>query len=278
MIEKIYKKIKMKISYYQYPKNSRRVVQTEINGYQLLVFANEDVGREIINLRAYEQHDTSHLISQIRVDDICADIGANIGYYTLLMAKCAYRGAVHAFEPVPLNRHLLEASVLLNGATNVVANQLALGDKEGVIAFSHASDGAFSSILAGERRPELQEIITQVRRVDDYLACAEVRGFDVIKVDVEGAEKLVVLGASGLLGNPQVRPRLIMMELNDVNFKPYNTSTGELVDMLSDYQYRAYCFDHKGVRRPFVPELYNKVNNVFFEFQREIKEEAGRAV
>ena len=54
-------------------------------------------------------------VSVPRPDDICLDVGANPGYYSMLMAARAPRGEVHSFEPMRLNWCLLSASALLNG-------------------------------------------------------------------------------------------------------------------------------------------------------------------
>ena len=154
----------------------------------------------------YEEQESIILSASIRATDICMDIGANIGYYTMLMSQRAGRGQVHAFEPVPLNFHLLSATIHINNATNVVLNLCAVGDDEREITFSQAADGAFSSIIPIGRQPEAASIRTRMVTLDGYMAQQGLAKVNVLKIDVEGAEKLVIKGASRLFSRLETRP------------------------------------------------------------------------
>src|SRR5262245_3843816 len=120
-------RLRLKVSVIRCPKNKRRVIHSRINGYDLLVLANEDVGRSIYYGGSYEPAESKYLARRISRDSLCIDVGANVGYFTLLMAKVASAGSVHTFEPIPLNTSLLRASIELNGFTNIFVNQSAVG-------------------------------------------------------------------------------------------------------------------------------------------------------
>jgi FkbM family methyltransferase len=246
-----------------FPPGAPRVVQVKVNGAQLLVLANEDVGRRIALLRRYEPRDTRLLAGLVRNDDACIDVGANTGYYTMLMAGRARRGTVHAFEPVALNLHLLRAGVALNGWSHVAANLAAAGDRDGTIDFSEAADGAYSSLLPVGRKAEMRRIEVPIVRLDTYLGCHGPKA-DVMKVDVEGAEALVLEGAAGLLADPGRRPRAVMLELVDRNLEVYRSSVPGIVERMAQFGYRPFYAGEDGRPRAFERAHANVYENVFF--------------
>ena len=94
------------------PQAKARVVQARIADYELLVLANEDVGRQIAYLGRYEAADSALLASLVRPDDICVDVGANVGYYTGLPSPYPYAWSllVRAIPGAPVRLlHLLRS-------------------------------------------------------------------------------------------------------------------------------------------------------------------------
>jgi len=248
-----------------YPAHIPRVVQANINGYEMLVLVNEDVGRWISVLGKYEERDSKFLSANLRDTDICVDVGANTGYFTVLMAKIAWNGQVHAFEPVPLNYHLLCSTALLNHLPNVHLNHCAVGENEGESMFSVAEDGAYSSMMPTGRRPENSVTKVSVVNLDNYLSVSGIAKIDVMKVDVEGAEGLVIKGGASVLSNPETQPRLIMLELQDINFKMYGTSVEKVVKLMGEFGYSPFFVGEDGIIYPFERESYNVICNVFFK-------------
>ena len=190
---------RLKVSAVRCPKSRRKVIHSRINGYDLLVLGNEDVGRSIYFGGSYESAESRYLASRISSDSVCVDIGANIGYFTLLMAKGASEGSVHAFEPIPLNTSLLHASIELNGFTNIWVNQSAVGDRTGEISFVQSSDSAYSSLFDYRSQIPRPHYTGAHRSLDEYVSHTGITRVDILKADVEGAEGLVVAGASQLL-------------------------------------------------------------------------------
>src|SRR5262245_18156961 len=112
----------------------------------------------------------------------------------MLMARRAPRGAVHDFEPVALIWHLLCAGATLNGFQHVVANCSAIGSEEGTASFSRSADGLYSSLIPVGRKPEAARTTVRVETLAGYLGRSGLARVDVLKVDVEGAEGLVLDG------------------------------------------------------------------------------------
>lgn len=239
------------------------VRQTSINGYRILVFLNEEVGCKIHCHRAFERWESSLVEKLIKEDAICIDVGANIGYYSLLMASKATRGQVHSFEPVSRNLHLMSVSAALNGFTNLVLNCCAVGDVDGFVSFAISEDGAYSSFLDTGRRPVSRSTVVPVARLDSYCRERSIERIDFLKVDVEGAEKRVLEGASGCLQDVHLRPVIMMIELFEPMLRIYGTSIDEVMTCLRDFGYSPFIY-LKGRVVPFEKQHYNRYWNVFF--------------
>ncbi len=117
------------------------------------------------------------------------DIGANVGFYTLLASALAGpRGRVVAFEPLPRNLEFLRAHVAMNGMTNVVIRSVALADHPGTRPFDD-TPGPSEAHLAARG-----SLTVECATLDALVAKGEIPPPDVIKMDVEGAELLVLRG------------------------------------------------------------------------------------
>jgi len=245
----------------KYPRDQSFVKQVSINGYQLLVLANESLGRQILALHRFEKDDTKFLKSVIKNDWVCFDIGANIGYYTLLLASLATKGKIYAFEPVPLSYALLKANLALNNFINVIANNIALGDKNGRVSFVLSEDSGLAGFRDTKRKPVKEKITTSVWTLDSYVERLKISRIDFIKMDVEGGEKLVLQGAKNVL--VKIKPRIMLIELYDLNLNIYNESVESVVKFLRNYNYLPYKLE-KDNPVPFKREDYNNVHNVYF--------------
>ena len=230
-----------------------------INGYQVLVRPKDHIGAALRYIGERSDCEELHTIRRfIKTSDICFDIGANIGYYTLALAQVAKE--VHAFEPVPLTYELLRFNVFFNGIANVITNRCALGNVSGETSFNIASDPAYCGFCDTEifRRVESARVL--VTRLDDYCASHQIPNVDFLKLDVEGAESLVLEGASETLKS---RPRFMMLELADNVQKKYGSSVDKIVKALASLGYKPFI-PLGGNLCPFTSQYYNLFSNVFF--------------
>src|SRR5438105_10063055 len=97
--------------------------QTRYLGMDLLVLANEAVGWRLLTEHGYEELEMRHFSAHIREDDVCVDVGGNIGIYSVLMGRKAARGEVHVFEPLSQYRNVTALNAWLNGLTNIVLHE-----------------------------------------------------------------------------------------------------------------------------------------------------------
>jgi FkbM family methyltransferase len=145
-------------------------------------------------LGSYELRKQRKVIELVRPGMVCWDVGANVGFYTLLFAELVGpSGKVLAFEPLPRNVDLLRRHVEMNGYRNVRIFPRALADFDGEASFDPGPNPSMGRIApSGPLR-------VPCARADTLLATGEVEPPDVIKIDVEGAEAAVLRGARQMM-------------------------------------------------------------------------------
>lgn len=247
-----------------FPESPRKVIHTRINDYNLLVLANEDVGRAIHFGHSYESSETAYLRKIITPDTICLDVGANVGYFSMLMAALAYRGNVYAFDPLPLNAALLRASAELNDFKNIKIIESAVGASDGEVSLTQSTDSAYSSIRDTKRKAVERIIRVPMITLDTFITNYSIQAVDVIKIDVEGAEGLVLNGSRALLSDAVRRPRVILMELVEENLRSYDTCATAIIDIMRSFSYTPFFISSAAELTPFRMEKLEEFYNVLF--------------
>lgn len=170
---------------------------------------------------------------------VVADVGANIGLLTLIMAWSAGpSGQVIAFEPEAVPRSNLEKMKHLNGLAWVEVRDQAVGEKPGRLTF-HVSDIiGHSSLYALPEAENAREVQVEVVRLDDV---APKGRMDVVKIDVEGAELDVLAGMSGLIAkNPDLA---IVAEFGPEHLKRVGQTPAQWFKAFADAGFKAYIID-----------------------------------
>jgi FkbM family methyltransferase len=154
----------------------------------------------------YEPEVARKLIEILQPGMTVCDIGANIGFLTLLAARLVGpAGRVYAFEPVPDNFRILQQNIARNGHKNVTTFQKAVSEHNGV-ARIHISDFCgCHSLLPNPAQDSGRTIEVEMVRLDSL---PDLRHVDLIKIDTEGTE-LSVLRSFG-----STRPTHILLECN----------------------------------------------------------------
>ena len=161
----------------------------------------------LLTLGYWEMWHTEAMARLVRPGMTAVDIGANLGYFTVLMSELVGpSGRVHAFEPNPALAERLRKSVYVNGFAWTTVHELALSDAAGEAALSvPAGDPKNGQIVPiGPGGPRLR---VETGRLD---ALPGLLDADILKIDVEGAEQAVWRGMAGLLESP--RPLTIVLE------------------------------------------------------------------
>lgn len=164
----------------------------------------------------YEGPVQEEIISNLGFGDVFYDIGANVGFFSLLAARCVGpQGCVYSFEPVPRNAAAIARSAKLNGLDKIDVIAKAVGASEGdaeLLLARHIGGAALSTAGAP---PDLRgRIVVDVVTLDGVIAQRDFRPPTLVKIDVEGAEMDVLLGMKGTLAAH--RPKVIY-EIDDAN-------------------------------------------------------------
>jgi len=187
-----------------------------IHGFIMLVDARDKgIGRE---LRIYGIHEPilSHLLPLfVNTGDIILDVGANIGYYTLLFSRyVGPNGLVIAVEPEPRNFKLLQINLALNKITNVHLLQMAISDKEGTATLFISQYSNWHS-LRNNTLLTTQTVEVTTTTIDTLVENLNVP-IKLIRMDIEGFEYEALLGAQKTLSD--IKPYLII-EIHPWSFK-----------------------------------------------------------
>jgi FkbM family methyltransferase len=125
------------------------------------------------------------------------DIGANVGFFTLIGAKAVGpTGQVYAFEPVPESAHVLRRNLALNGVENVCILELAVSGASGEGWMKFDADLARAALSSAASGGGLRVPVTSL---DDAVERSGLRPPDLIKIDVEGGETGVIRGMQKIL-------------------------------------------------------------------------------
>jgi FkbM family methyltransferase len=160
-------------------------------------------GRHLYKYHVLEAEVTSWIERSLRFadDDVVVDVGANIGWYSLLIDRLAPNPvAVLAFEPDPGNFALLETNLAINGSRRVHAVRAALGESAGTATlYRHGESNLGRHSLLPVNQGDAVSVATV--RLDDYWARLRLgeRIPRLIKMDIEGYELPALRGAAGVL-------------------------------------------------------------------------------
>jgi len=153
----------------------------------------------IFAFREYYEPELAILEEVLSPGKTFVDAGANVGIYTLAASRMVGEtGSVIAFEPSIQSLPALRKNIALNHLTNVVAFPVALSHVTGTAKLYHGPNPSLNSLGKEIAWPEDTEEIT-TETLDDIFERASIDHVDVIKVDVQGAEELVLRGAHKLL-------------------------------------------------------------------------------
>jgi len=218
----------------------RRVGWRLVCGPRVLIDQPQEfIQSEILLHGIYEPEVAAAILAVIHPGDLFLDVGANIGIHSLI---AAYHGArVHAFEPVPRLAKRLKINAAINRLeSRITLFEFALSNKEGEAAFYVASrkDDGSHSLIKGVPATSIETIIVKTTTLDHHLEKFGRITPALIKIDVEGAESLVLDGANITLTRPE-RPILII-ETGDRLAEVIGESARSVLGRLFDRNFRVF--------------------------------------
>jgi len=166
------------------------IIQGRLKGKKWVVGA----GEHGYWLGSYELNKRLAFEREIPAGAVIYDIGANVGYFSLLAAVLVGpEGCVYAFEPLPRNVEFLRKHIKLNKLDTIEVVEAAVSDHSGEASFDLGASSAMGHLASSGG------ITVRLVTLDQMLLAGELLPPDYMKVDVEGAEYDVLNGARGLL-------------------------------------------------------------------------------
>jgi FkbM family methyltransferase len=204
----------------------------QINGHTMYLAAPGSYPPLDMANAKYEVGTTRLFEETVEPGMVVVDIGAHVGYYTLLAAKQAGpNGKVYAFEPEQGNHALLQKNIETNGYNNVVATRMAVSDRRGssTLFLTALDSGRHSMYHHG--LPERGSVPVETTTLDSFLESEGWPHVDLIKIDVEGAEIAVLDGMPRLFGEcPDLK---LIIEFNPALLQDGGTAPHDFLERLS---------------------------------------------
>ncbi|HUS03590.1 MAG TPA: FkbM family methyltransferase [Chitinophagaceae bacterium] len=184
-----------------------KIYKGDLKGYKFL--ANNP---DSYFINEYENNNFSYVLNELNNNpgSIIYDLGANIGYFSMLCSATSPQSKIFCFEPIPVNMAVLCRHLLINRIKNVFPVNFAISDHFGLVDFSadnlsHSYTYKQSSAHYGNRQINIKVgIISMDILINDF----EFAKPDILKIDVEGAEYDVLAGAVNVIKN--YKPKILL--------------------------------------------------------------------
>jgi FkbM family methyltransferase len=205
-------------------------------------------------------YDVYHLQRMLKPGHVFFDVGANFGYYSMVLASRLNKQCViHAFEPNPPTLVRLRHHVSINGMQDVVhVHDIALSDQAGTAALAtkEGNSGGTNVVVSDATSTQVQ-----LTTLDTFCDAQGLARLDALKIDVEGFEERVLLGGQRTLR--RWRP-VLLLELEPARLRDKQTSVERVVHLLHELGYELFV-SRRQTLEPLLhlPEGDDEQMNVF---------------
>jgi FkbM family methyltransferase len=201
----------------------------------------------------YEPGTTRLFQDTVKPSMVVIDIGAHVGYFTLLAAKnTGTTGKVYSFEPEPNNHDLLTKNIEINEYQNIVATKMAVSDRTGSSELYLTALDSGRHSLFHHNLPEQGSAAVETTTLDFFLESQGWPQIDLIKIDVEGAEATVLDGMTRLLERSTGLKMIV--EFNPALLQSAGVVPLQFLERLSSEGWGVNLIDEANGQTPLFPE------------------------
>jgi FkbM family methyltransferase len=171
-----------------------RACVLNVQGFDLEVISprRNRIGEALYCHGVWEQAVTDAIKETAKAGMTVLDVGADIGYYTVLLARLAGSGPVFAFEPIPKARDILHRNIERNALKNVAVSPFALGSAAASAWLEQPFEK--SRLNLNGAKTASGDVAVEIRRFDELAGTLGIQHVHFLKIDVEGAEHQVLMG------------------------------------------------------------------------------------
>ena len=238
------------------------------DNFYMLLNPMEHIQQQLFWYGYYEKELGDLLKKAIKPGDVFLDLGANIGYFSLLVAKNLPSVKVISFEPVLGLFEKMNDNISLNNIKNISTVSAAVGEISGERElFVSAPDNlGMSSFHQPENYSGKKERV-KVVNIDDWFKTSGLSKIDVIKLDIEGSEFDVLKGMKKVL---QKQKPILIVEVNPVTLSMFNLKPSDICDYLKQLNFEGFLiFENARLKHLNHAEI-NQTTNVLFIHQEKV--------
>jgi len=223
--------------------SKNNIIKIHKDGFTFFMDNNDTTSVQIFSQKESYEEGTGKILKRLLKKNMnVINIGANIGYFTVIIAKLVEPlGKVFALEPLPTTVYLLKKNILANNCTNVKAFSKAISNFSGKADLCIAPSNVHN-FIAKNGKPSYKKIKVETITIDDFVQ-QQNSHIDFIMMDAEGSEKYAFEGMIKTLEN---NPKLqIISEYNPFTFELAGTSGKDFVDLCEKLQLDTYLINEK---------------------------------
>lgn len=213
---------------------------TTVMGHKMYLAPHGPISLELATKGIWEESETELIKKIVSDGDVVLDLGANIGYYTMIFAKLiGPKGKVFAFEPEPNNFELLKKNLTINGYQNSTIEDAAVSDENGEIKLYLSEGRATNHRTFHSKSVSKNFVVVKKVKLDDYFKNNPIRKrISFVKMDVEGSELDALKGMTSILNeNKNIK---ILIEFAPQNIREFGAQPSDLLKILRNHGFSLY--------------------------------------
>ncbi len=228
---------------------------------------------EVLNFGFSEKEETEMILSLTEEGFTFFDIGANVGWYTIKIAKTVKNAKIFSFEPIPQTFAILRKNIEINKITPPQIYNFGFSSENKKTFFYFYEQGSGNASLKNlSHKVKIKKIPAQVKKLDDFVKKNHLK-IDLIKCDVEGAELFVFKG--GFVAIRDQKP-IIFVEMLRKWSAEFNYNPNVTIQLLASIGYKCFTIEKKKLKEFIKMDEQTPQTNFFFLHQEKHQKQIKR--
>ena len=238
-------------------------------GFYMILTPSEHIQQQLFWYGYYEKTLGDLVKKILKPEDVFLDIGANIGYFSLLAANKEPTSKIFSFEPVKNPFEQMEKNISVNNIRNITTVNVAISDtnEEKELFISASDNSGMSSFQPPENFSGKKERV-KVVSIDSWFKTAGLSRIDLVKLDIEGSELAALKGMQEVLQN--FKP-VVIAEINPETLGLFNLKPVDICEYLTKLDFNGYLISERGKLEQVKPNEIDRTVNVLFIYKGKIE-------